>query len=185
MSLRSKTSLVPLFIAVLTLLFGLLTLPGLANEPSAPLLRNHYVPLSETSLRAPLQITFTPVATLFLPIIQKPPAVPNNLEITKLVFSGTDEYVEVRNNSPGSQSFDGWQIVSVVGSQTYNFPNGVVLEVGQMLRVHSGPDAFNSPPSNLFWTTAYIWNNDGDKAELRDHLGALRDSFCYIGGCPQ
>ena len=79
---------------------------------------------------------------------------------------------------------DGWQIVSVVGSQTYNFPNGITLGVGQILRVHSGPGATDNPPSNLLWTTSYIWNNDGDKAELRDSQSNVRDTFCYGSGCP-
>src|SRR5687767_9387005 len=116
-----KIYTVPLFTIILSILFGLLALPGLASGPKARVLPSN-IPLPKTSLRASLQITFTPVATLFLPIIQKPPAPPNNLEIINLVFSGDDEYVEIRNNGPNSQSFDNWQIVSVVGPQTYNFP---------------------------------------------------------------
>lgn len=52
------------------------------------------------------------------------------------------------------------------------------------LRVHSGPEAINNPPGDLLWTTTFIWNNNGDKAELGDNQGVVRDQLCYAGGCP-
>jgi hypothetical protein len=79
---------------------------------------------------------------------------------------------------------DGWQIVSEVGPQTYDFPNGITLGMSETLRVHSGPDAIDSPPNDLLWSTAYIWNNEGDKAELKDDQGVVRDTSCYKNGCP-
>lgn len=172
-----------LFVITLTIFFGLLALPGLASEPKAPLLLK-YEPQPESLLSASNQITFTPVATLFLPIILRPIGPPNNLKIVVLFFDAQDEYIAITNDGPGSQSLDGWQIESVGGSQTYTFPNGMILGADQSVRVHSGPAPYNNPPGDLVWTTAFVWNNDGGKAELWDNQGALRDSFCYLSGCP-
>jgi hypothetical protein len=74
-----------------------------------------------------------------VPIVLYDPGVqsaPNGLEITNLIYSGADEYVEIRNNGPDSQSMNGWQIVSVRGSQIFDFPNGIILGVNQTVRVH-------------------------------------------------
>lgn len=171
-----------LFAITLTIFFGLLALPGWASEPKAPVLLK-YEPQPESLLSVSNQITFTPVATLFLPIILRPPGPANNLKFVVLFFDAQDEYIAITNEGPGTQLLDGWQIVSVVESQTFTFPNGLILGVGQSVRVHSGPAAYNNPPGDLVWTTAFIWNNTGDKAELRDNQGALRDSLCYFSGC--
>ena len=177
-----------LFVTISVALFGLLILPGFASKadvPSSPG-RQAIQPL-EASSTFSAQMTFTPVATIYLPIVigsgETPPS-NGDLEITDLVPDGSDEYVEITNNGSTSQSMNGWQIVSVVGSQTYDFPDGITLGVGQTLRVHSGSGAINNPPTDLLWTGAFIWNNSGDKAELKDNLGAVRDSFCYDDGCP-
>lgn len=173
-----KTHRLFLLTITLTILFGLLVYPSLASDPKAPL------PPSYAIQSGSNQITFTVVTTLFLPIVLRPIAPPNNLEIIALNYAAQDETITIKNNGPASQSLDGWQIESVVGTQTYIFPNGITLGVGQTVRVHSGPSAFNNPPQDQLWSFQFLWNNEGDKAELRDNQGALRDSFCYLGGCP-
>lgn len=90
--------------------------------------------------------------TVYLPLLVRPA---NNVTISQLNYSGSDEYVEITNNGPGDQNLDGWYLRSVSGSQTYNF-SGVSLGVGQSVRVHSGPGAFSSPPFDLFWSKAYL-----------------------------
>lgn len=78
-----------------------------------------------------------------------------------------------------------WTLISVVGTQTYTFPAGFVLVGAASVRVHSRPDAPQSnPPGDLRWTTGYIWNNDGDKAELPDPGGKVVSSACYKAGRP-
>jgi hypothetical protein len=73
-----------------------------------------------------------------------------------------------------------WRIQSVVGGQWYTFPTGYVLAPGSSVRVHSGPDALSSPPTDLRWTTAYTWNNDGDEARLYNAAGQVVDSWPYL-----
>lgn len=130
--------------------------------------------------------TFTvePQPVIYLPVVIKPTAQVNDLKIAQFEFERRDEFVEIKNNGPGNQLMDGWQIFSVVGPQTFDFPSGITLAAGQTLRVHSGPDAVENIPNDLRWTTAYIWNNNGDKAELKDSQGVVRDTSCYRNGCP-
>ncbi|MFW6116547.1 MAG: lamin tail domain-containing protein, partial [bacterium] len=66
--------------------------------------------------------------------------------------------------------------------QWYTFPSGYVLQAGASVRVHSGPDAIHNPPSDLKWTGAYIWHNDGDVGVLRDSKGVEVDRYGY-GQC--
>lgn len=131
-----------------------------------------------TSTPTPTEIaTSTPTST--------PGTGVNALRISALSYSGADEYITIRNDGPTSQVLTGWRIVSVVGTQIFYFPSGFTLTVGATVRVHSGPGApISNPPTDLRWTTAYIWNNDGDKAELRNAAGTLVDSRCYGSGCP-
>ncbi len=110
--------------------------------------------------------------------------VEGNLSIAYVKYSGSDEYVEIHNSGPGNQPMDGWTLVSVVGNQVYHFPSNFTLTAGASVRVHSGPGAFENWPTDLKWTTRYIWNNSGDKAELRDTRGRVIDSECWGSGCP-
>jgi hypothetical protein len=176
----SKSGTISLLIIILTVLFGLLALPILASELKAPLSSSKYITSFESSARVSSQLTFTPVTTLYLPIILNPL---NELKIVSLIYKAQDEYVEIKNNGPGAESMDGWQIVSVKGSQIYTFPNGITFSVGQTVRIHSGPAAFNSPPNDLLWTTSRIWRNKGDIAALLDNEGALRYTYCFLDGC--
>ena len=175
----SKLGPISLFTITLIILFGLLALPILASEPKVPLSPSKYIPSFETSARVSSQLTFTPVATLYFPIVRNQ----NTVRIVRLVYRARDEYIEIKNNGPRSQLMDGWQIVSVVGSQTYTFPNGITIGVGRTVRVHSGSAAFNSPPNDLFWTSVSMWRNTGDKAILIDNEGSLHDEYCYLAGC--
>ena len=67
----------------------------------------------------------------------------------------------------------------MVGNQWYTFPSGYTLAVGSHVRVHSGPDGFGSPPTDLLWGNAYIWSNDGYEARLYAADGTLVDSRSY------
>ncbi len=78
----------------------------------------------------------------------------------------------------------GWTLVSVVGPQTYNFPASYVLSAGASVQIQSFTGAVSNPPTILLWTTAAIWANTGDKAELRNQNGTVISSACYLTGCP-
>ena len=86
--------------------------------------------------------------------------------------------MEIRNNGE-ALDLTGWSLVSVRGYQVFYFPAGFLLGTGAPVWIHSGPDAVGNPPVDLFWTDNYIWNNDGDKAELHDAQGRLVDMWEY------
>ncbi len=108
---------------------------------------------------------------------------PAVLRIGYVKYSGRDKYIRIDNIGGGSQNMAGWKIQSVVGNQWYYFPWGYVLQTGDSVWIHSGPDAINNPPTDLRWTTNYIWNNSGDKARLYNGSSSV-DDYCYGSGCP-
>jgi hypothetical protein len=61
---------------------------------------------------------------------------------------------------------------------------GYVLAAGASVRVRSGPDAVDNPPGDLFWSAAYLWNNEGDRAVLYDEGDGVVEGVCYLDGCP-
>ena len=87
--------------------------------------------------------------------------------------------MQIHNDGPSAQNMSGWKVESVIGGQWYSFPTGYALAVGADVRVHSGPDAVDSPPTDLRWTGSYIWNNDGDEARLVNAEGMEVDQWGY------
>ncbi|MGC8826636.1 MAG: lamin tail domain-containing protein [Anaerolineae bacterium] len=147
-----------------------------AQEPAHYLV---YFPLYHTALPTPTPTpTFTPTPT------PRPTATPTPqpravLRISALRFTGQDEYIEIRNDGSLAQDMTGWRVFSEVGAQMYHFPQGFRLSAGDYVRVHSGPAAFSLPPHHLFWTQAYIWNNEGDVTILLDAQGREVDRWAY------
>lgn len=104
---------------------------------------------------------------------------PNILRIISLDYSEDSECVEIRNEGANSQLMRGWKIISVKGSQVYTFPESVILESGESIRIHSGENRSAVGPNDLVWADHFIWNNEGDKIELRDSHGNLHDFRTY------
>lgn len=141
--------------------------PTITPTPSATL---------TTSMTPTRSATLTPSLTpapSATPTGTLPP--PAQLVIGTLQCETRDEYVRVANVGGTAAQLSGWRILSVVGSQAYTF-SSYTLAPGASVYVHSGPDAPPSSGSHLRWTTAYIWNNEGDEAELRTPSGGLVDS---------
>lgn len=173
--------------------------PVSALARSAPATRQVYLPVVANNNLVPGP-TFTPTATRTPTRTQTPTrtatptptrtptatgtptptaTVANNLGITHLNYAGSDEYIQISNFGPSPQVMTGWKILSVVGPQEYQFPDGYVLANGAQVRVHSGPGAINNPPTDLLWTLAYVWRDAGDEARLYDAQGRLLDSWVY------
>jgi hypothetical protein len=127
---------------------------------STPTPTQTHTPTFTSTPTASSTISPTPTSTASVP-----PG-PNPLRITNLQCPGRDEFVEITNLGTATQLMTGWRIHSVVGNQSYYFPFGFTLPAGQAVRVHSGPDALHNLPTDLRWTTEYIWNNEGDEARL-------------------
>ncbi|WP_453992081.1 cell wall-binding repeat-containing protein [Bacillus nitroreducens] len=103
------------------------------------------------------------------------PATTGKLDITGLDLD--KEIVTIKNIDTKDIKMDGWKLVSVVGNQTFKFPSGYVLKKGATVKIVSGRGAVNNPPSQLLWTTGYIWNNSGDTATLYDPQGKKIDTL--------
>ena len=79
------------------------------------------------------------------------------------------ERIEIVNKSNHSVNLEGWSIHSVTGGQKYVFPD-YPLEPNEIVCVCSG-----NGNGDLRWSPKFIWNNEGDSAELKDNLGNLVD----------
>ena len=166
-------------------------IPALAPPPSATAPPTATEPPSPTPTVTPTPTTTLTPTTTFTPTASATPTVsPTSrpastatpttppaaeLHIATLQCETRDEYVRVENVGTAAAQLSGWTIFSVTGSQTFSFPS-YVLQPGASVTVHSGPDAPPTGGSVFRWTTAYIWNNDGDEAELTDPSGDVVDS---------
>jgi hypothetical protein len=76
----------------------------------------------------------------------------------------------------GSGTMTGWYIISTNGSQRFDFPAGYVL--GGSVVIRSNVAAFPPSPTQLWWTTAAVWNNtQNDDAQLFNCQGMLVQTF--------
>ncbi len=188
--------------------------PAMTPTPGTPTMTRTATATSTPTMASTTAPTLTPTATatplslwsgaVYLPLLSRVealiatptvPPVPSGtpgvgqavLVIEQLSGDSMPEAVVIRNTSAFAQSMDGWSLVSVVGPQTFRFSDqapGFVLAAGSTVSLESYTNAGNSPPAVLFWTSSAIWNNTGDKAELRDPNGQLVSSRCYDAGCP-
>lgn len=78
-------------------------------------------------------------------------------------------------------SLTGYTVRDAVG-HTYTFGT-FSLRAGKRVYLHtgSGTDTWQHRYWGQDW---YIWNNNGDTAQLRNALGTPRDSCSYLGGSP-
>lgn len=83
--------------------------------------------------------------------------------------------VLVVNTSGSTVDLQGYKLVSEVGNQVYTFPAGVSLVPNSGITVWSGPKAPSKYkwPTDLIWSSRYMWNNEGDTALLYDADGNL------------
>jgi hypothetical protein len=84
------------------------------------------------------------------------------------------EEVRITNTGDSTIDLSGWRLLSTRGNQEFFFPAGVTLTAGETVTVTSGPNARDEPAAGfLRWTTANVWRNAGDPAELYDADGHL------------
>ncbi|MGF2617721.1 MBL fold metallo-hydrolase [Rossellomorea vietnamensis] len=104
-----------------------------------------------------------------------PQPTPENIYISEVDLSG--ETVTISNGSNLGADISGWYLISEVGNQRYDFPEGSFIEAGNHITVLSGPDAYKALPYYHLWTKGYIWNNSGDAALLYNSQGELVDEL--------
>ncbi|WP_406841838.1 lamin tail domain-containing protein (plasmid) [Streptomyces sp. AHU1] len=86
------------------------------------------------------------------------------------------EWVEITNNSRHSVNLDGWTLEDTDG-HTYTFDH-YRLGRRSTVRVHTGIG--RDSRTDLFQDRrAYVWNNDRDRAILRNDHGRFIDAFSW------
>lgn len=158
-------------------------IPSAVSPTATPTRTNTPVPPTPTRTNTPVPPTPT-----YAPPTPTVPSAPR-VVIAAINPSGRDEYVTVTNRGGADQDLSRWTIQSYSErtcqpepNQIFLFPPGYVLAAGTSVRVHSGQGAIDNPPSDLLWTRDYIWNNNGDRGDLRTPDGQVVSSYAY-GSC--
>lgn len=101
------------------------------------------------------------------------------LQITLIRFSGSPEYAEITNLGGGAQDMTGWSLRSPGSNLRVNFPNGFVMQGGQVCRIYSGTPGPNSC-GNASFNATDVWPDNGGRAVLfYDALDLLGDDVLY------
>lgn len=98
--------------------------------------------------------------------------------ITDLDIKG--EMVTIENKSDVTVDMSEWKLVSKKGYQTFDFPNNYKLKAGETVYIGSGAQK-HDVKRYLHWLSEYLWNNNGDKAQLYNHKGELVDELEVVG----
>ncbi|MCI0686213.1 MAG: lamin tail domain-containing protein [Sporichthyaceae bacterium] len=88
------------------------------------------------------------------------------------------EYVTIKNTSSVARSMTGYTLRDRAG-HVYTFGT-FTLGAGKSVTVHTGKGT-NSSTHKYWGREAYVWNNTGDTAYLRNAFGTLRDSCTWSG----
>ena len=98
------------------------------------------------------------------------------LVIAEVFKLGAREFVKIANRGTAPQPMMGWSVSGSIGPQRYYFSVGYVLEPGAFVRLHSGEDGLDAPPTEIYWTTDQMWDV-GETIYLWDGLGNLISEY--------
>ena len=176
---------VPISLALV--LFLLLLLTATFGTPTHAL-EDRTVPDQQVALMYSTAITFTPVATAYLPlVIQGGPMSTPTAPDVQVIFIEYDppgldsvgEYVDIRNFETGPVTMTDWTLRDEADT-VFTFPDFTLVgQTSVRVWVRSGVD----DSANLYWgRDSATWNNDGDTAILRNQNGDQVDTCTYSGG---
>ena len=123
-----------------------------------------------------------------VPVVVAAPALAAGpVKIVKIHYGQTgtnldSEYIVFKNTSTHTVNLRDWRIVSAPSSdnQYYDF-SAFKLAPGHTVRLHSGVGKDSA--TDLYWdSTSPKWDNDGDKAVLKNANGTVVDTCQYAGG---
>jgi Lamin Tail Domain len=87
------------------------------------------------------------------------------------------EYIKVTNSSTTSTYTLTGYTIRDKSAHVYKFPT-FKLKPGASVNLHTGSGT--NTTTNLYWKSkAYIWNNSGDSAYLRNSAGTAKDSCTW------
>jgi hypothetical protein len=122
------------------------------------------------------------------PLLPASPALASGpVKIAKIHYaqSGTNlntEYIVLKNKSSSAVQLKGWEVISApsTDNQHYFFPRTKVAP-GASVTLYTG-SGVNSRGKRYWGATSPRWNNDGDKAVLKNAAGKTVDTCLYAGG---
>jgi Lamin Tail Domain len=122
------------------------------------------------------------------PLLPASPALASGpVKIAKIHYrqSGTNlntEYIVLKNRSSSAVQIKGWEIISApsTDNQHYFFPR-TKIAAGGSVTLYTG-SGVNSRGKRYWGATSSRWNNDGDKAVLKNAAGTTVDTCLYAGG---
>ena len=133
------------------------------------------------------------VTTLGLVVTSVAPAqAVNRMQIHKIQYNspGPDngsnsslnaEWVQLHNRSGSPINLTGWTLRDACGcGHVYTFGNYTIRAHGYV-KIHTGRGT-NTQTDRYWGRGAYVWNNTGDTATLRNRAGTVIDRCHYSGG---
>ncbi|WP_018249650.1 MBL fold metallo-hydrolase [Orenia marismortui] len=96
------------------------------------------------------------------------------LKITRLDLK--KELLVIKNSSNKRLDISNWKLISLRGKQEFIFPKGTVIRPGKNLTIVSGRRA-KKAKEQIVWTKKYIWNNQGDFAQLYNSKNQLVSEY--------
>jgi hypothetical protein len=125
----------------------------------------------------PTKAPTKPPTPTFTPEPTKPPQA--LVVIADVYNQSYTEHVKITNKGDGPANMSGWFVHGSKGDEVYTFPNGYILQAGATVRLHSGKNGINAPPSDIYWTDKTVWNNQGETVFLKDAQGTLVHKYSY------
>ena len=89
------------------------------------------------------------------------------------------EWVQLHNRSGSRITLTGWTLRDTAG-HVYTFGTYTIRAHGNV-KIHTGRGT-NTQTDRYWGRRAYVWNNDGDRATLRNRAGTVIDRCSYSGG---
>jgi hypothetical protein len=141
----------------------------------------------QVSRRAAAVAVISAVLVSILTSLASPAQAASYMQIDVIYFdpAGADtgsninqEYIRLKNTDSVNHTLTGWTVRDTSG-HVYKFPTTTIKAKSTVtLRSGKGTDGI----STRYWQQSwYVWNNDGDKADLRGPSGTLIDGCSYTG----
>jgi hypothetical protein len=90
------------------------------------------------------------------------------------------EFVVLKNTGDTPRHLGGWRLRDRTG-YVYRIPQGFRLQPGRIVRIRTGKGSNDG--NDLYWQRGwYVWNNDKDRATLKNRTGTVVDRCVYNDG---
>jgi hypothetical protein len=126
------------------------------------------------------------VGGLALVVLGAPAVASAAIKVDTIAFdpSGSDtsaklnqEWVRIKNTGNKAKKLTGWTLRDKGSIHVYKFPS-FTLKAGKAVKIHTGSGS--NDKNDLYWGQGwFVWNNDGDKATLKNGAGKKKDTCGY------